>query len=406
MNRFDITYFYGPTDDYIVKQEVIRDIADAGFTLIPVESNDPWVNRKALALCREYGLKALVRDGRVEKMLYTPGADVETLAQEAAREYQAYDDVIQGWYIVDEPQTGTFALLGRIQEAFHAVSPGKEVYINLFPDYASPGMLQAKDYDDYLEQFMTVVRPDVLCYDYYHFLQRDRSAKDAEFGIVPDEKEQGIREAAIGMEDRDGFFGNMQAVWEKGRKYNTPIMLIVLLVEHGYYRNLTRSEILWEVSHSLVYGVKRMSYFTYWLPAADDFWKYDNAMTDAEGRLQPHYYDVQSINVRLAHLGAELFDKTSTAVFHLDPSEKYGRPFEPYGGVCSVMGGASVIGFFDDGSFLVTNKDFRRDVILRLETTGGAMEQYDDMAGVWKPAGALERLSIEAGGARLLRFCK
>ena len=64
-------------------------------------------------------------------------------------------------------------------------------------------------------------------------------------------------------------------------------------------------------------------------------------------------------------------------------------------------GGASVIGFFDDGSFLVTNKDFRRDVILRLETTGGAMEQYDDMAGVWKPAGALERLSIEAGGARL-----
>ena len=25
--------------------------------------------------------------------------------------------------------------------------------------------------------------------------------------------------------------------------------------------------------------------------------------------------------------------------------------------------------------------------------------QYDDMAGVWKPAGALERLSIEAGGA-------
>lgn len=138
MNRFDITYFYGPTDDYIVKQEVIRDIADAGFTLIPVESNDPWVNRKALALCREYGLKALVRDGRVEKMLYTPGADVETLAQEVAREYQAYDDVIQGWYIVDEPQTGTFALLGRIQEAFHAVSPGKEVYINLFPDYASP----------------------------------------------------------------------------------------------------------------------------------------------------------------------------------------------------------------------------------------------------------------------------
>ena len=56
MNRFDITYFYGPTDDYIVKQEVIRDIADAGFTLIPVESKDPWVNRKALALCRESGL--------------------------------------------------------------------------------------------------------------------------------------------------------------------------------------------------------------------------------------------------------------------------------------------------------------------------------------------------------------
>ena len=31
----DITYFYGPPDDCIVREEVIRAIAEAGFTLDP-----------------------------------------------------------------------------------------------------------------------------------------------------------------------------------------------------------------------------------------------------------------------------------------------------------------------------------------------------------------------------------
>ena len=49
----------------------------------------------------------------------------------------------------------------------------------------------------------------------------------------------------------------------------------------------------------LVYGMKRISFFTYWEPAHDEFWQWTNAMCDTEGNKMQHWYDVKEINMNL-----------------------------------------------------------------------------------------------------------
>lgn len=298
----DITYFYGPPDDCIVREEVIRAIAEAGFTLIPLEAADSEVNKAALRLCGRYGLKALVRDGRIERFLRRPEERPEAAVAAMVADYAAFDNV-QGWYITDEPHTGDFPRLGGNRLRLPAAAPGREVYINLFPDYADPGMLRAVDYASYLRLFVETVRPEILSYDYYPFLGRDRSVSADKLFLVETEREPGIRQAAARMEDRTEFFRNLGAIREAGLEAGIPTMLILQLTEHGYYRNPTKEELLWQVTHALAYGVSRISYFTYWLPDSDDgFWLWDNAMVERDGSPNPHYHQVREINRRLRSL--------------------------------------------------------------------------------------------------------
>ena len=407
----DITYFYGPPDDCIVREEVIRAIAEAGFTLIPLEAANPEVNKAALRLCGRYGLKALVRDGRIERFLRRPEERPEAAVAAMVADYAAFDNV-QGWYITDEPHTGDFPRLAEIASAFRRAAPGREVYINLFPDYADPGMLRAVDYASYLRLFVETVRPEILSYDYYPFLGRDRSVSADKLFLVETERERGIRQAAARMEDRTEFFRNLGAIREAGLEAGIPTMLILQLTEHGYYRNPTKEELLWQVTHALAYGVSRISYFTYWLPDSDDgFWLWDNAMVERDGSPNPHYHQVREINRRLRSLGKALEGRTSEAVFHADPAEPYGLPLRSHGALRSLSGGAAVVGFFDDGSFLVTNKDFRAPAVLELEITGEPA-YWDEKEEDWRPCreGAplagrdgTYRLRLEPGDGLLIR---
>lgn len=145
-------------------------------------------------------------------------------------------------------------------------------------------MLRAVDYASYLRLFVETVRPEILSYDYYPFLGRDRSLSADKLFLVETERERGIRQAAARMEDRTEFFRNLGAIREAGLEAGIPTMLILQLTEHGYYRNPTKEELLWQVTHALAYGVSRISYFTYWLPDSDDgFWLWDNAMVERDG---------------------------------------------------------------------------------------------------------------------------
>lgn len=356
MNKFDITYFHGPTPEYIVRPETIADIAAAGITLVPLSADAATIKR-ALPLLDKFGLKAVVHDERMNDVYWSDDiAGADAAMKSIVGDYAGFDNIV-GWDLVDEPSASKFPILAAMVRALRRYSPDCETVINLFPSYASPEQLGTPDYRTHLEQFVNIVDPHYLSYDHYHFLGREsRNAIDS---AEIDERERLIRLAAENTEDRAGFFENIEDVRSVAAKYDLAAMLIVLLTEHGPYRNLTRAELFWEVNMCLAYGMKRISYFTYWEPGHDDFWRWTNAMCDTEGNKTRHYEDVSVINRTIRAVGDYLFDKKSAAVFHIGSTEKGTRLFEGYANIKSIAGDHGVLGCFSDGSFYLVNRDFR-----------------------------------------------
>jgi hypothetical protein len=229
-----------------------------------------------------------------------------------------------------------------------------------------------------------VVRPHFISYDHYHFLGREK--RNAAITDIADERERLIRLSAETTVDRGGFFENIEDIRKISLKYGIDAMLIVLLTEHGPYRNLTYGELLWEVNMSLAYGMKRISYFTYWEPSYDEHWQWTNAMCDTVGNKMQHYYDVQSINRTVRPVGEYLFDRTSTGVYHIgEIGEKGTAEFTSCGKVQSIEGDCGVIDIFDDGSMYLVNRDFlaqrtftiRTDASLTVMKDGVFTDQAD-----------------------------
>ena len=355
MKKFDITYFHGPTPEYIVRPETIADIAAAGITLVPLSADTETVKR-ALPLLDKFGLKAVVHDRRMNEVYWSDdiaGADAAMKA--IVEDYAGFDNIV-GWDLVDEPNASKFPILAAMVRALRRYSPDCETVINLYPNYASTKQLGTPDYMSHLEQFVNIVDPHFISYDHYHFLGREsRNAIDS---ADIDERERLIRLAAENTENRAEFFENIEDIRNVANKYDLPAMLIVLLTEHGSYRNLTRAELFWEVNMCLAYGMKRISYFTYWEPEHDDFWHWTNAMCDTEGKKTQHYEDATIINKTVRAAGEYLYDKKSDAVFHLDGKEKGTKQFAGWGNITAIEGSDGVIGCFSDGSFYLVNRDF------------------------------------------------
>ncbi|MBR4282834.1 MAG: hypothetical protein IKT35_03875 [Clostridia bacterium] len=355
MKKFDITYYFGPSAEYIVDEKIIADIADAGFTMIPLNC-DIETNKKVLPILNQYGIRAIVSDSRVNEVYNSNNISAaDDVVKQVVEDYKDFDNII-GWDLVDEPHESNFPILAAIVRAFRRYSPEKETYMNLFPNYATPEQLGSPDFVSHLEAFVNIVNPHSISYDHYHFLGRQNRKETLDLNV--DERERLIRLSAEITENRGGFFENIEDVRNIALKYDIPPILIVLLTEHGPYRNLTRSELFWEVNMCLAYGMKRISYFTYWEPPFDPHWQWTNAMCDTEGNKMQHWYDVKEINSVIAPIGKHLFSTTSKEVFHIGTPEDTAKKFDGYDGVSSVDGENGVIGFFDDGSIYLVNRDF------------------------------------------------
>ncbi len=355
MKHFEITYYCGPFAEFIVRDEIIADIAKNGITLVPL-GYDTATNKLALSILRRYGLKAIVSDPRIYGVYENNKiAAADGVVKAVVEDYKGFDNII-GWDIKDEPGAETFPVLAAIVRAFRRYSPDMETTINLFPNYATPEQLGSSDYISHLEEFVNIVDPHLLSYDHYHFLGRQN--RRAILDDVGDERERLVRLAAEKTENREGFFENIEDFRAIACKYDIDPMLIVLLTEHGPYRNLTRAELYWEVNMCLAYGMKRISYFTYWEPPYNEHWQWANAMCDTEGKKMPHYYDVQAINSRILPVGNHLFATNTEAVFHIGVPEKGTRAFQGYGAISSIDGEDGVVGFFADGSVYLVNRDF------------------------------------------------
>src|ERR1022692_1918320 len=211
---------------------VLRKMHECGLTIAGFAAPD------TLAACRAAGLKAIVSDARVSNYDWAnvdAGKTRKSVANLVAK--VGRNPAVYGYYLRDEPSANMFPGLAKVADLIRELSPGKWPYINLFPDYATPGQLGNANYSEYLERFIATCHPTIISYDNYSFMDD---------GSV-----------------RESYWTNLEAVRDACQKHGIEFWNIVLSVAHFSYRELNAADFRFEVYTTLTYGGRGISYFTY-----------------------------------------------------------------------------------------------------------------------------------------------
>lgn len=409
---FPISFWCGPPEAFL-KLERFREIKEAGFThvmpscdataAVPLERN-----RKILNLCHQVGLKAFIAESRMPAAVSTV-ADAKARLDAIVNDYKDHP-ALAGYFMADEPGAGAFPGLAEVAAYLREKDPAHPAYINMFPNHVPPQHLGAPDYEQYLRLFLEQVKPFVLSYDHYHFLME---------------------------RDWELFFPNLATVRRITAEFGVPFWQIVLLTQHGPYRNPTEGELRYEAMQTLAYGGKGLLWFTYWEPDVPD---YKHAIINRDGSRDPHYDMVKRINGEVRAIGGQLLNADSTAVFHMGrmPPGAVARPADAptrVGGVARpahapirVAGkGDFTIGLFRNTArnaarhaagntlALIANADYRKAVTTELMVSAGngKLQQFNPWTGQWQsvtgsqppPDGDIMiALHLAPGGAALLRW--
>ena len=335
-----------------------------------------------LDACRAAGLKAIVSDAR------TSGYDWANVDEAKARKNikslvakVRRHPAVFGYYLRDEPDAGMFPGLAKVATLLRELSPGKWPYINLFPDYATPGQLGTANYAEYLERFIATCHPTIISYDNYSLMDD---------GSV-----------------RESYWTNLEAVRDACQKHGIEFWNIVLSVAHFSYRELNAADFRFEVYTTLAYGGRGISYFTYFTSSTGN---YRMAPIDQFGHQTPTWYFMQHANLQIQKLAPTLLQLRSDAVYHFGqiPSGANGPPTNSL--VSSISGDNFLVGDFThrDGSryLMVVNKDLAKSrpclpqfrkaprQVQHVSAYSGTISPFEG-EDVWLPPGGGVLLKVE-----------
>jgi hypothetical protein len=373
------TFWCGPPLD-VFDDRRAAEIAAAGFTVVGAPCEEPItaaLNLRALDVAARHGLKMWVRDGRYDERARAQ-RDWETGVAAAVAEYGDHP-AFGGYFVADEPSVDQFDDLAAIVARLHALDPDGLAYVNLLPDYAQAGT-GAPTYGDYVERFLSTVRPRLLSYDYYAFGEGGR--------------------------DRPTFFANLSLVREQAIRHKVPFLLIGLAMPHGGYRDPSAAEIRWQMFHALAYGARGVSYFAYWTPVNVEhagLMKFRHGLIE-NGRPTRHYAEAARLNRELHGMTRALEGFRSVGV--ADSRGEVAARL-PLGPVAAIDGGAVMVGLFEDSAgrrmTVLVNRDYERSARIAVRAGPGQStpERLEAGGGGWQPV--LDPIALDAGGAVLLR---
>ena len=217
------------------------------------------------------------------------------LTDELKRQFHQLHDTYPGctgWMVWDEPQTLYMPKAAKTMEWLREEFPDKLVYSNALPSGA-PGMAkyygsdefpEAYNYPQYLRDFVTILKTDVVMYDAYIFKEGGKTSN-----VLP----SAVTARRLGLEFGIPYWTFVQSHSDPRRKYRMP----------------SESDIRMQVFLHLTMGFKGIAYFTY-----------ENQQGPAmvspppPGVINPIFYHVGRLNREVANLGPALRMLTSTDV--------------------------------------------------------------------------------------------
>ena len=232
-----------------------------------------------------------------------------------------------GLQIADEPNVKAFASLAP--KVAQVKASGKLAFVNLLPNYASsPGQTGAASYEDYVTQFVEVVKPNVLSTDHY-----------------PDFSEPVVAKR------KQAYVYNMLILRAAAQKAGIPWwnFFNAMPFNRASMFDISESQLRWQIYSSLAIGAKGLLYFCWWTPDGADFLRGQAIMTPDCSATKPgekcdisnqvpsqKFAAVQRINAKLSVLGGYLLKRRSSAVLQVAGNRTHSVPIEGHRNLTSI----------------------------------------------------------------------
>lgn len=283
---------YGGTD--YISEEHFQEIRDSGINVIytmyhPEKDFEDLV--RAADIARDVGCFLIVGDDRFGKKDGEESALLKTI--KFCREHPA----IVGINACDEPGSQHFKRIAENYKKFKSAFGDLLFYVNHMPIYATGSQLEGGwwtpeedeatngNYEKHIENFMQTVGTEMLSFDFYPF-RWEKQLSDFR------------------------YFEQLSICKRIADKYNIPLWNFIQVTSWNkdVVRNTTYSEILWQVSTALAYGVTGIQYFCYWTPVDSGGEYFLNAMIDSRGVKTKSWYFVEKVNRHIRKVAPYFLD--------------------------------------------------------------------------------------------------
>lgn len=355
-------------------------IAECNFTVAG------FVRPEDLPLCEKLGLTAILAPSQNWKKLRDEEIDGRVKQMVEAT---ASNPTVLGYFIMDEPGVTSFPLLGKVVATVKKHAPGKLAYINLFPSYATVGapdrsQLGTATYTEYLERFVTEVKPQFLSYDNYMVQFSD------------DMQEQ--KRTAI-------YYADLLEIRRVSQKYGLPFWNIVSCNQIRPQTTIpSPANLAFQAYTTLAAGGRGVSWYKYYQDG------YAYAPIDNAGEKTETWRYLQVVNRQIKVLGPIMNRWQSTGVFFTSPPPVKSLPLLPGRIIKAVQSKASpraiikaepplMLGEFIDEKgtdfVMIVNLSLEKSTSIKLETVkpyktkqafsseGGRLLPLDEKNGHW-----------------------
>lgn len=220
-----------PTDS---TEERFRELRDAGITHNFSYGRSIEQLAAAMDVAEKVGVKMVIH---VPELSKEPETVVRRFMEHPA---------LAGYYLADEPGSGSFAGLAERVKLIRAIDDQHFCYINLFPNHAPKEALGTESYLQHVQRFIEEVPVQIVSFDHYPITE-DPHGKRRFNGL---------------------WYENLEIISDESRKAGKPFWAFALTVAHYTYPIPTPAEIRFQVFSNLAYGAQGIQYFTYVTPTA------------------------------------------------------------------------------------------------------------------------------------------
>lgn len=353
-----------------------QELRAAGVT----ESYYPYPNldavQAALDLAQKTGTKIFIY---CPELTYSPETTVRKFMNHPA---------LAGYFLADEPGSKSFANLATLVKRITSVDTKRPCYVNLLPNYATPGQWGTSTYQEYLDNFVKQVPVPILSFDHYPII--------------------GNTNRSI----RSQWYSNLEMVSAEAAKTGKPFYAFALTVAHGPYPVATLGSLRLQVFSDLAYGAQGIEYFTYWTVSDGGKTNYHDAPMTQEGNKTGVYNIMQHVNneikglsgvflganvVSVAHTGSDI--PQGTVPLKRLPQAIRSLKTDGLGAIVSVMSN------HENNYLVVVNRDFTNAMKLTIDCNKGVSKISKD--GTATDVGdRRQTINVEPGDVAIYKWTK